>query len=219
VLIVQQAYLLDMLDATGYDNIGHEHLEYYHLQPLEALLAAHGLEVFHVERRGINGGSFRTYIGWKGAHKVQRSVEDLRALEEIRYRDPAGVWAEFTDLARQRQYALMLLIDTLKDQGKVVDIYGASTKGSTLLQACHLDARVIRQAWERSPEKIGRYVGTSGIPIVTEAEGRANPPDALLVLPWGFRENFVTREQAYLASGGRLIFPLPTVEVVTGVGV
>jgi hypothetical protein len=216
VWIIQQAYLPDMLDASGYDNIGHEHLEYYHLHPLEGLLASHGLEVFAVEHRAINGGSFRTYVGWKGRHPVEPSVGLMRALEVPLLVHAEDHWLQFAERVAARISELREGLAILHNAGNSVDIYGASTKGSTLLQTCGIDARTIRQCWERSPEKYGRYYGVTGIPIVPEAEGRADPPAALLVLPWGFKESFVAREQDYLKAGGKLIFPLPTVEVVGG---
>lgn len=218
VCIIQQAYLLDMLRTSGYDNIGHEHLEYYHLQPLEALLAAHGLEVFHVERRAINGGSFRVYVGWIGRHPVQESVALLRAQEADVLSDLPRVWYQFALQTDTRIHELKHLLEKCASWHLAVDIYGASTKGATLLQACGIDKGLIRQCWERSPEKCGRFYGTTGIPIVPEAEGRSDPPAVLLVLPWAFRESFVAREQEFLAQGGSIIFPLPTVEVVGQVG-
>ncbi|HEY9014553.1 MAG TPA: hypothetical protein VIM84_05785, partial [Gemmatimonadales bacterium] len=96
----------------------------------------------------------------------------------------------------------------------VVDLLGASTKGNTLLQTCGIDAKLVRRAWERSPEKVGRFVGETGIPIVSEADGRADPPDCLLATPWQFRDSLIQREAAFLANGGRILFPLPTVELV-----
>lgn len=216
VWVIQQAYLPDMLDTLGYDNIVHEHLEYYHLQPLEALLSGHGLEVFHVEHRPINGGSFRTYVGWKGKHLIDPSVERMRKVEAPLRAAPKAVWGQFNTLVVERIKELRAGLAYLAEQDKVVDVYGASTKGNTLLQTAGIDHRTIRQAWERSPEKVGRYVGTSGIPIVSEETGRANPPAALLVLPWSFKPRFVAREADFLKAGGTLIFPLPTVDVVRG---
>lgn len=216
VWVVQQAYLPSMLAQTGYDNIGHEHLEYYHLAPLEALLARHGLEVFHVEHRAINGGSFRAYCGWAGAHLVQQPVYHMRAEEAASglLSHPEALWAAFSLGVRTRVEQLSALLGSYEAAGAAVDLYGASTKGSTLLQTCGIDARQIRQAWERSPEKLGRYYGATGIPIVGEEEGRADPPSALLVTPWAFREAFLAREVEYLRAGGRIVFPLPNVEVI-----
>jgi NDP-4-keto-2,6-dideoxyhexose 3-C-methyltransferase len=94
-----------------------------------------------------------------------------------------------------------------------IDLYGASTKGNTLLQVCDLGPKDIRQAWERSPEKWGRKTVT-GIPIVSEEAGRADPPAMLFVVIWQFRDAIMQREAAYLAQGGKLLFPLPRVEVI-----
>ena len=97
--------------------------------------------------------------------------------------------------------------------GKTVDLYGASTKGNTLLQFCDLGPGLIRRAWERSEGKWGRRTVT-GIPIVSEQEGRENPPDILFVVIWQFREVILQREADYLSRGGQFLFPLPTVELV-----
>lgn len=214
VLVIQQAYLLSMLATTDLTNICHEHLEYYHLAPLEKLLAAHGLEVVDVELRAINGGSFRVYAQFKGVSPVSERVAYRRA-EEARVLGLRGILFEaFEQRAHTIRTQLQALLRAYQDAGAPVDLYAASTKANTLLQWCGLTKHHLRQAWERSPEKVGRYVGTSGIPIVSEETGRADPPGALLVGAWSFRDNFIAREADYLASGGRLLFPLPYVESV-----
>ncbi len=215
VWVIQQAYLGNMLATTGYDNIGHEHLEYYHLAPLEGLLASHGLEVFHVEKRKINGGSFRTYVGWKGRHPVQGSVAAMREEEAELFKEPETLWTIFGYNVRSRITELQDALDVARIKGPV-DLLGCSTKGSTLLQTVKIDHHKIRQAWERSPEKVGRYYGVTGIPIVAEEEGRRDPPATLLCTPWQFRDSLVKREAGYLKDGGAILFPLPTVELVRG---
>lgn len=126
------------------------------------------------------------------------------------------MFAQFAERVAAVKRQLQALLQVYAQQDLPVDLYAASTKSNTLLQVCGIDARLIRQAWERSPEKIGRYVGVSGIPIVREAEGRKEPPAALLVGAYQFREQFLQREKEYLGQGGRLIFPLPEVETVDG---
>ncbi len=65
-------------------------------------------------------------------------------------------------------------------------------------------------------DKFGCVTPGTHIPIISEAEAHARRPDYLLVLPWHFRDNLVARERDYLARGGRMIFPLPAVEIVSG---
>ena len=93
--------------------------------------------------------------------------------------------------------------------GKTVFVYGASTKGNTLLQYFGLDHRTITAASERNPTKWGKVTVGTRIPIVSEEDARAQKPDHFLVLPWHFIEEFQSREHAYLHAGGRFIVPLP----------
>jgi hypothetical protein len=109
---------------------------------------------------------------------------------------------------------LTALIKRLKQEGKRIHIYGASTKGNTILQWCNLDNRMIECAAERNPEKYGASTLGTDIPIVSEADSRKLKPDYYLVLPWHFKEEFLKREKATLDQGIGFIFPLPTIEVI-----
>ena len=102
-----------------------------------------------------------------------------------------------------------------KKNKKTVFGYGASTKGNVLLQFCGLSAKDIPMIAEVNEDKFGCVTPGSRIPIVAEAEARAKKPDYFMVLPWHFKEGIVRREQAYLQSGGKLLLPLPKIEVIS----
>lgn len=210
VWVVQFQDLDQMLMATAFDNICHEHVFYPSLAAIERMIQPYGLKVLDAQLRAINGGSYRLTIGY-GTHKpatarvdevrqLEAGCEDWQTLERFAWR--------VGEVRNQIQAA----IDQIVDRGPI-DVYGASTKFNTLAQYCGLDDGVIRQAWERSPEKVGRRTIT-GIPIVDEATGRADPPVALLAGIWQFRESILQRETDYLAGGGTILFPLPVVDVV-----
>lgn len=221
VFIIQQAYLPSMLANTAYDNCCHEHLEYYSLTSLVYLLHQHGLEVMDVELRAINGGSFRVYVqSARGdripSPRVAACLEEERVLFGIMDKGQPWVYHAFATAVEHSRQQTREVLAAYQHAGGVVDLYAASTKVNTLLQFCGIDSTHVRQAWERSPEKWGRHVGVSRILIVSEAVGREDPPSALLVGAWQWRDYFVKREQAYVKAGGRLIFPLPSLEVVHG---
>jgi hypothetical protein len=109
---------------------------------------------------------------------------------------------------------LQKLIRSLVKDGKRVLGYGASTKGNVLLQFCQFGPADLPAIAEVNAEKYGAFTPGTGIPIVSEADARAMRPDFFLVLPWHFKESIVRREQEFLASGGKLIFPLPEIEIV-----
>lgn len=211
IWIVQFQDLAQMLAATAFDNLCHEHLTYLSLHSIEHLIGPHGLEVIHAERRAINGGSLRVIIKRGGSQNVSTSVGELRKLE-------AGCqhWetlAKFSWRANQAATQVKACVDAARHGGPV-DLYGASTKANTLLQVAGLGPTEIRQAWERSPAKWGRQTVT-GIPIVSEEDGRADPPAIFLCGIWQFRDAVIQREVDSGALRGRaMIFPLPEVDVV-----
>lgn len=83
------------------------------------------------------------------------------------------------------------------------------------LQYCGITPELMEAVAEVNPDKFGCVTPGTQIPIISEADARARKPDVLLVLPWHFRKTFVEREKAFLAGGGRLLFPLPAIEFVS----
>lgn len=211
IWIVQFQDWDQMQKATAFDNIVHEHLVYYSLASFERLIAPYGLAVIHAEKRTINGGSYRLTVSHMG-YTVDPSVFALRHLE-----DGCEEWETFHKFAWRCEEVRKQIQGTLKalgEKGLTVDVYGASTKFNTLAQWCGIDQTVVRQAWERSPDKMGLRTAGTNIPIVSETEGRLDPPQALLVGIWQFKAAILRREEQYLSGGGTFIFPLPQVEIV-----
>ena len=214
IIVIQQNYLVGMLLQHAFDNIVHEHLEYYSLFSLEKLLERHGLMVFDVEVNDLNGGSFRTYICHKDARKISDAVLQLRESETKLGLQNKHIYEEFANRIKTIKNSLYGFIEKEVKRGKKVYVYGASTRGNTLLQYCGLDNTLIEAAVERNPEKWGKKIASVGIPIISEEQARRDKPDYMFVLPWFFKEEFLEREAEYIKQGGKLLFPLPTVEVV-----
>lgn len=214
IFVIQQNYLVSMLQQNAFDNIVHEHLEYYSLLSLERLLKKHKLEVFHVELTNLNGGSFRTFIAHKNEYQVKKTVIALREQEEKIALDKKETYQAFAKRVRENKKAIFDIIQKIKKEGKKIYVYGASTRGNTLLQFYNLDNNLITAAIERNPEKWGKRIASVDIPIISEEQARKERPDYMLVLPWFFKEEFLQREKEYLASGGHFIFPLPSVEII-----
>lgn len=214
IFVIQQNYLAGMLKYNAFDNIVHEHLEYYSLFSLENLVKKHNLEVFDVQLSEINGGSFRTFISHKGRRPIEQSVDKLREQEKKLKLNHKKVYKDFAVRVKKARENLCNLLVKLKKEGKSVYIYGASTRGNTLLQFCRLNNQLIKKAIERNSEKWGKKIASVGIPIISEEQARSEKPDYMLILPWFFKEEFLKREHTYLKSGGHFIFPLPTLKVI-----
>lgn len=219
LFIIQQNYLVGMIEQYAFDNIVHEHLEYYSLESLENLLRRHGLEVFDVEQTDINGGSFRTFIKFKSSKVSDKGgfkrISEMRNLEKRLSLDRKQIYLDFASRVNEVRAHLKKFVKSEAQKGKKIYIYGASTRGNTLIQACDLDYRFIKAASERNQDKWGKKIASTGIPIISEEQARIDHPDYLLVLPWFFRQEFLDREKQYLISGGKMIFPLPELEIIS----
>ncbi len=216
VWVIQMNYLMSMLELNAFDNIVHEHLEYYSLSSLENLLKMYNLEVFEIEINKINGGSIRTYIKHKDCKKFSKSKKISEILDKERKMgldeiEPYHQFAERIKELKKKTY------DFIKDEvskGKTIYIYGASTRGNTLLQFYNLDHRLIKAAADRNPMKWGKEIVGAGIPIISEEQARKEKPDYFLVLPWYFIDEFKKRESDYLKNGGKFIVPLPEFQII-----
>lgn len=212
----EQSYMPAMLRTVSYDTICHEHLEYYSLGVVQKILDAADMKVVDVQMNAINGGSFAVTAARKTATvPVNSAVIDwLLGQEERMGLHTPRPYREFEERVFRHRADLVRLLKALKDDGKTVLGYGASTKGNVTLQFCGITANELPAIAEVNTEKFGCYTPGSRIPIVSEAEARAMNPDYFLVLPWHFKEGILQREQEFLARGGKLIFPFPEIEII-----
>lgn len=215
VWVLEQSYLGTMLETNAFDTICHEHLEYYGLDQIDRLTEEHGLRVFHVEKNNINGGSFRLAVCHKDADfEATKMGKEFRTSEKTLGLKSTATYEAFIERVDKIRDELVAFVEGEHAAGKKIYVYGASTKGNTLLQYCGLDNHYITAAADRNPEKWGHRTPLTSIPIISEEEARADSPDYFIVLPWHFRDEFLEREAAFRANGGKFIFPLPNFEIV-----
>ncbi len=212
----EQSYMPSMLRTNSYDTVCHEHLEYYSLKVVNDLLERNGLRAVNVQMNSVNGGSFAVTACHADAPiRSERAIIDwMLGQEENWGLHSPKPYRQFEERVFRHRADLQKLIHSLVDDGKRVLGYGASTKGNVLLQFCQFGPQQIGAIADVNPEKFGAYTPGTLIPIVSEQEAKAMRPDYFLVLPWHFRDAIVQREREYLAGGGKMIFPLPEIEIV-----
>jgi hypothetical protein len=220
IWVFEMSYMPTMLKMTSYDTICHEHIEYYSLAVIEYILKQAGMKVVNVSLNDINGGSLRVHATHNNNFKFkcdewQQAIKAMRQEEFDLELDTNRPYERFQDRVNVHREQLNALLTKLKKEGKKIHIYGASTKGNTILQWCGIDHRIIDVAAERNPDKYGATTLGTEIPIVSEAESRAMKPDYYLVLPWHFKAEFLERERETLKSGIKLIFPLPAIDIIS----
>ena len=222
IWISEFSYMPTMLANSSFDTICHEHLEYYSLAVIERLFGECGLQVVRADLNDVNGGSIRVFASHTG-HREPKD-DHSAALAALRQREDelelttARPYDEFVRRSLAVRDELRSLLASLCADGSRIHIYGASTKGNAILQFADVDRGLIEYAADRNPDKWGSETIGTHIPIISEEESRALRPDYYLVLPWHFLDEFLERERAFFAGGGRFIVPLPEVRVLDGLG-
>lgn len=211
----EMSYLPSMIDTNSFDTICHEHIEYYSLTSIEKILDLAGMKVIDLELNEINGGSLAVTACKKSSNWDESGMVDwLRTNEKLRFGNFRKELENFADRVRFQRDNIKSLVSTLKNSGFSIWAIGASTKGNVLLQYCGLTNLDIDGIADVNPYKFGRVTPGSRIPISSEAQMLEAKPDFAIVLPWHFKSTIIQRSSSYLASGGKLIFPLPLITFI-----
>ena len=217
---LEQSYLPSMVEATSYDTICHEHLLYLSMHNLKTILETSGFSIIEATINDVNGGSIAvTAIKKKNFRTTDDPFVNFLLKQEVENGYTTGrAMHEFTNNAVKHKENLGSLINDYNQLNFEIYGLGASTKGNVLLQWAGLDNRVIKSIGEINPRKFGKVTPGTNIKIVDEKDILSKVPNKTgivsLVLPWHFRNGIISRSEAYLANGGKLLFPLPEIQSV-----
>lgn len=214
--ILEQSYMPVMLEMNAYDTICHEHLEYYCLKQIKWITDRVGLKIIDIEFNKINGGSFSISVAKQCSpyNENTKSIQKIIVEENKKALSTLMPYKKFKQRIINHRKELLKFIKQVKLENKRIFGYGASTKGNVILQYCNISENDIPYIAEINSDKFNCYTPGTNIPVVSEEQARKMKPDYFMVLPWHFRDNIIEREQNYLNSGGKLLFPLPFLEVV-----
>jgi len=211
VWIFEQSYMPKMLEMNSFDTICHEHLEFYSLHQIKYMTDIVGFHIVDVDFNDINGGSFSITV-----RKKVGDEQDEEKIKKILHQETeAGLltmkpYEEFANRIDVATKKLIQFVKIERAKGKMIAALGASTKGNVLLQYCNFTEEDISFIGEVNEEKLGCFTPGTFIPIISEKELLSKNPDYLIVLPWHFKEFFVSNEKF---SKMKLVFPLPEIEI------
>jgi SAM-dependent methyltransferase len=212
-VVFEFPYGVEMIEKVEFDTIYHEHVYFFTLTPLVSLFARHGMDVFHVERLPIHGGSLRLYACKKGAETLRATVTETLDAEARLGVTSAAYYERFSEQAAKVKADMITFLAEQKEAGKHVAAYGASAKGSTLLNYIGEAAGSLEFIADRSTYKQGRLSPGLHIPVVPAEELAARAPDYAVLLVWNFAEEVMAQQQDFRAKGGRFVIPLPKLTV------
>lgn len=215
IAIIEVSYIKDLIDNVEFDTIYHEHLCYFSMSALNQLFRRHGLLAVDVERIPIHGGSLHIVVRRENAEvNEQGNVDSLMNEEEAWGADRVSFYEDFGKKVERLSLDLKRMLGELKAQNKVIAAYGASAKGSTLLNYCKIGKETLNFVVDRSTVKQGLYTPGSHLPIFGPEYLTRQMPDILLLLTWNFADEILKQQAEYRQRGGQFLIPLPEPKLV-----
>lgn len=216
VFVFEVQYLLDLLRHNEFDNIYHEHICYHSVHPLIYLLKMHGMEIFDVLHTDTHGGGIMVFAShYPSLFPIEKSVSEFLTNEKSLGLHKLTTYKNFAKTPRLVRDKLRKILLNLKKKGKKISAYGASAKGTTLLQYCNIGSDVIDYITDSAPSKQGKFTPGTHIPIVPEEDLKKHKPDYILITAWNYAKNIMEKESWFQKEGGRFIIPIPDPLIVS----
>lgn len=187
VITVENPSFAVQLEQNQFDTIYHEHFSYLSAHAVRVFAARAGLDLWRVERLATHGGSNRYWLALAGARAIEPSVGQVIA-EELAggLLEPTN-WARFAARSRDAIDGLRDWLEARAAAGRTIVGYGAAAKGNTFLNAVGAPARRLASVVDASPEKQGKYLPGTHVPVIAPDRLAAADPDDVLILPWNLQ--------------------------------
>jgi SAM-dependent methyltransferase len=213
-LVIENAYALNTIENNEFDQIYHEHMFYFSIRSMTALLALHGMYLADVLLAPVHGGSI-VFVAKKLAVTGAASERVARAQKSEAARLTGAALARFSASAGEIRTRLAALVAELTAAGNSIYTYGASAKGNTLLNYVGLTHEHIRYCVDSTPSKQGKYLPKSKIEVVSEDFAFATPPDYFLLTAWNYETEIIAKVRGAGNHHSRFIVPIPDVRIVS----
>jgi len=214
VFIFEDPYLGDIIEITSYDQIYDEHVFYFSLTSVQYLFNMYGMEVIDIMPQGVHGGSMRYLVAHKGLLTVSPKVASQIRKEETLGLHQEEVFERFRANVEGSRNKLVHVLTELKEQGRRVVGYGATSKSTTVLNFCGITPDIIEFISDTTPNKQGKYSPGMHIPIKAYDEFRRDFPDVALLFAWNHGEEIMAKEKEFTAAGGKWLLFVPDVRIL-----
>jgi len=209
-------HLMQLIEQKQFDTIYHEHFSYLSFRTVHQIFRTNGLSVFDVEELDTHGGSLRVFAQRSdaGTQAVSGKVAHLLEREAAAGMNKAAYYRGFQEQANKVKNDFLVFLLEAARQGKTVAAYGAAAKGNTLLNYAGIRPDLLPYVVDKNPNKQGKYLPGSRIPIVSEDHLRKQRPDYVVILPWNLKAEIMEQLSYVRDWGGRFVTAVPELQIV-----
>lgn len=211
--IIEVPYFLNLVQNLEFDTIYHEHVYYFTVKSLRKLFTQHGLVMVDIQKLEIHGGSLRIYVGHDHVYTETAKVNTMLTIEDGYNLYDLKTFKSFMFQINELKNKLVSKLIALKSSGYKIAAYGASAKGTTLLNYFNIDNALLDFVVDKSTVKIGKYTPGTYLKIYAPSALIDKKVDYALLLAWNFAKEIMIEQEFFIDQGGEFILPLEEYEL------
>ena len=188
-IIIEVQYLMNTLKDLTFDNIYHEHYNYWSLTSLINFFKQFEAKIIKVERVNTHGGSLRVYIKKDNKAKIENNVKQMLLEEENFGIKKFETYKKFGEKVYKIRENVRKNIKKLKDKNKIIIGYGAPAKATTALNFFGI-SKEIDFIVEDNKLKHNKFIPGVKIPIKNKSQIK-NKKNTLIILAWNFYKDII----------------------------
>ena len=200
--IIEVQYILDTIKDLTFDNIYHEHVNYWSVLSLmyffEKTIQVNIIDIEHID---THGGSIRVYISKCAANKNVENINKFIQEETEFGLDKYDTYVKFSNRVEQAKINVNKNLQQMKEAGLKIAGYGAPAKATTALNYYGITSNDIQYIVEDNQLKHGKYIPGTGIPIVSKNRLETDTPSVVIVMAWNFFNEIKTQNQHLIDRG------------------
>jgi len=209
--IIEVQYLLDTINDGTFDNIYHEHTNYWSVTSLNNFFNRLGFNIAKVEHINTHGGSIRVYVKKEGS--LDNSLEIFLQEELAQGLTKPETYLDFASKIKERKSNVLSILQKIKNDGHKIIGYGAPAKATTLLNAFEIDNSILDYVIDDNSLKHGKTIPKVNIPIYSK-EKIDSDIKYVVILAWNFYKEIINNNKDLLDRGVEFIVPTQDVKII-----
>ena len=206
--IFEVHYLQSLIDGKQWDNIYHEHIYYHSITGLDNLFQKYGMTIVDFEEIPIHSGSIRVTVANRNTYKSPKVLDRIELESKT-----------ITNVEYLRSYGedvrnhITNFNNTIKELQKNHTIagYGASGRANMFCNLTDLNSNIVKFIVDESPERCGRYIANTDIPIVDVETLKNSDVDLLIIFAWNYSKMIIEKTQF---KKFKYLVAFPTIQIV-----
>ena len=215
VFVFETGYLKYLAEDIIFDNIYHEHIDYYSIRPLKTFFHSMGMQLFDVVETHSKGSSIRCFVGHAcKSREVSKEIFHLIERENsLGYHTPVP-FVELSNKLKATKDKLHAILDDAKSKRKQIAGFGASVGVTTVLHEFEL-GRYIESLLDDNPAREGLFSPGMSIPVyLAEKQFLDNPPDLVVILSWRYATQILNKHHRTKSKPLKFLTFFPEVTII-----